>query len=34
MDRLFFAVFTVRENKIRIISARDMTDSEIERYER
>ncbi len=34
MDRLLFAVFTVRENKIRIISARDMTDSEIERYER
>ena len=34
MNRLLFAVFTVRENKIRIISARDMTDSEIERYER
>ncbi len=34
MDCLLFAVFTVRENKIRIISARDMTDSEIERYER
>ncbi|MGD9162048.1 MAG: BrnT family toxin [Desulfobacteraceae bacterium] len=34
MDRLLFAVFTVRKNKIRIISARDMTDSETERYER
>ena len=34
MDRLLFAVFTVRKNKIRIISARDMTDSEIERYEK
>lgn len=34
IDRLLFAVFTVRNNKIRIISARDMTDSEIERYKR
>ena len=34
MDRLLFAVFTVRKDKIRIISARDMTDSEMERYER
>ena len=34
MNRLLFAVFTIRKNKIRIISARDMTDSEIERYER
>jgi len=32
MNRLLFAVFTVRNDKIRIISARDMTDSEIERY--
>jgi uncharacterized DUF497 family protein len=32
MNRLLFAVFTVRSKKIRIISARDMTDSEIERY--
>lgn len=29
---LLFAVFTVRGDKIRIISARDMTDTEIERY--
>ena len=32
MNRLLFAVFTVRKDKIRIISVRDMTDSEIERY--
>ena len=32
MNRLLFAVFTVRRNKIRIISARDMTDAETERY--
>ena len=31
-NRLLFAVFTVRDKKIRIISARDMTDMEIERY--
>jgi len=34
MDRLLFAVFTVREQNIRIISARDMTVSEIERYKK
>lgn len=34
MNRLLFAVFTVRNDKIRIISARDMTQSEIERYQR
>jgi len=32
LKRLLFAVFTVRNDKIRIISARDMTDAEIERY--
>jgi uncharacterized protein len=32
MNRLLFAVFTVRNDKIRIISARDMTESEIKRY--
>jgi uncharacterized protein len=32
LDRLLFAVFTVRDEKIRIISARDMTTSETERY--
>lgn len=32
MNRLLFAVFTVLNQKIRIISARDMTDSEMERY--
>jgi uncharacterized protein len=32
MNRLIFAVFTVRNRKIRIISARDMTDLEKERY--
>ncbi len=32
-DRLLFAVFTVRNEKIRIISARDMTFPEIERYQ-
>jgi uncharacterized DUF497 family protein len=32
MNRLLFAVFTARNNKIRIISSRDMTESEIERY--
>jgi uncharacterized protein len=31
-DRLLFAVFTVRMEKIRIISARDMTVLEMERY--
>ncbi len=34
MDRLLFAVFTVRKEKIRIISARDMTVSETERYQK
>ena len=34
MNRLLFAVFTVRNEKIRIISARDMTISEIERYQK
>ena len=32
MNRLLFAVFTIRNDKIRIISARDMTDAEMERY--
>ena len=32
--RLLFAVFTIRNNKIRIISARDMTRSEKMRYRR
>jgi hypothetical protein len=32
LKHLLFAVFTVRNDKIRIISARDMTDAEIERY--
>ena len=32
MDRLLFAVFTVRNEKIRVISARDMTHAEMERY--
>jgi len=32
INRLLFAVFTVRNRKIRIISARDMTTSEIKRY--
>jgi uncharacterized DUF497 family protein len=31
-NRMLFAVFTVRNDKIRIISARDMSDAEIERY--
>jgi uncharacterized protein len=34
MNRLLFAVFTVRNDKIRVISARDMTVAEIERYEK
>lgn len=34
MNRLLFAVFTVRNEKIRIISARDMTAIEIERYQK
>ena len=32
VNRLLFVVFTVRNDKIRIISAREMTDGEIERY--
>lgn len=32
MNRLLFAVFTVRNQMIRIISARDMTAPEMERY--
>ncbi len=32
MDRLLFAVLTIRNGKIRVISARDMTEYEIERY--
>jgi uncharacterized protein len=32
LNRLLFAVFIVHNHRIRIISARDMTDSEIERY--
>ncbi len=31
-NRLLFAVFTVRKGKIRIISARGMTDAETEMY--
>ena len=34
MNRLLFVVFTVRNEKIRIITARDMTISEIERYQK
>ena len=34
MNRLLFAVFTVRNEKIRIISARDMTVPEMERYQK
>ena len=32
VNRMLFAVFTVRTYKIRIISARDMSDAELERY--
>jgi len=32
MNRLLFAVFSVRGDIIRIISARDMTEAETERY--
>ena len=34
LERLMFVVFTVRNDKIRVISARDMTDHEIERYKK
>ncbi len=33
MDRFLFLVFTIRNEKIRVISARDMTEHEIERYQ-
>ena len=33
-ERLLFVVFTVRKDKIGVISARDMTRSEIKRYQR
>ncbi len=33
-NRLLFAVFTVRNEKIRIISARGMTVPEMERYQK
>jgi uncharacterized DUF497 family protein len=33
-DRFLFAVFTVRNDKIRIISARDMTIAEAKRYQK
>ena len=33
MNRLLFAVFTVRNEKIRIISVRDMTVPEMEKYQ-
>ena len=32
INRFLFIVFTIRNQKIRIISARDMSDSEMERY--
>ena len=32
-DRLLFICFTVRDESIRVISARDMTPNEIARYE-
>ena len=32
-ERLLFVVFTIRGTLIRVISARDMTESESERYE-
>ena len=34
MNRLLFAVFTVRSEKIRIISVRDMTVPEMEKYQK
>jgi uncharacterized protein len=34
MNRLLFVVFTVRNDRIRIISARDMTSPEMKRHER
>ncbi len=32
MDRRLFVAFTIRNGKIRVISARDMTEHEVERY--
>jgi len=32
MGRLLFTVFTIRKNTIKIISAREATDAEMERY--
>lgn len=32
LERLLFVVFTIRNGKIRVISARDMTAYEVERY--
>ena len=32
-DRLLFVVFTIRDTLILVISARDMTECESERYE-
>jgi uncharacterized DUF497 family protein len=32
-DRLLFVCFTIRADRIRVISARDMTPGETERYE-
>lgn len=34
MGRLLVAAFTIRNDKIRIISAQDMTEAEMERYPR
>ena len=34
MNQLLFAVFTVRNEKIRIISVRDMTVPEMEKYQK
>jgi len=33
MNRLLFIAFTLRQEKIRVISARDMTEYEIRRYQ-
>ena len=34
MSRFLFLVFTIRNEKIRVISTRDMTEAEIERYQK
>lgn len=34
LDRFLFLVFTIRNGKIRVISARDMTEYEVERYQK